>query len=238
MHEEPSKQEAEVDTVEKSQEGVEEVAKKDDEPAATKEDDRVERQADPKSNDATSGEGGCVRCVRKTEKSRKKQSFKDSKDCEVASKSPPGCSEFCKGIKDDSDSRIYKFTVCTSAKQNRLAYRMKRSKKRIQEISHQMKIRTKKSMKKLKNLCKSISVKRAIGFRCNLRKCNSTLVECSKTCSKPDMLFSAAEKEKAKKCHDEKHHAQTETVTNQSAAIETNHTDKSIVTVEEKETNT
>ncbi|XP_033328642.2 uncharacterized protein LOC117221646 [Megalopta genalis] len=235
MHEEPSKRETEVETVEESRQGAEQAAKKGDEVAATKQDDEFNGQADLRSNGATSGEGGCVR---KTENSRKKQSFKDSKDCEAASKSPPGCSKFCKGIKDDSDSQIYKFTVCTSAKQNRLAYRMKRSKRRIEEISYQVKIRTKKSVKMLKNLCKSISAKRAIGFRCNLRKCNSTLMECGKTCSKPDMLFSAAGKEKAENCHGEKHHAETETVANQSAAIETNRTDKSIVTVEEKETNT
>lgn len=50
-------------------------------------------------------------------------------------------------------------------------------------------------MKKITEMCRKITVKKAIGFKCDLRECPSTLMECSVTsCTKPEMIFTECQK--------------------------------------------
>lgn len=50
-------------------------------------------------------------------------------------------------------------------------------------------------MKKITEMCRKITVRKAIGFKCDLRECPSTLMECSVTsCTKPEMLFTECQK--------------------------------------------
>ena len=50
-------------------------------------------------------------------------------------------------------------------------------------------------MKKITEMCRKITVKKAIGFKCDLKECPSTLMECSVTsCTKPEMLFTECQK--------------------------------------------
>nr|XP_012144725.1 PREDICTED: uncharacterized protein LOC105662976 [Megachile rotundata] len=117
------------------------------------------------------------------------------KSCTKKVKSPTrsGCSRYCTGIKQDVDESFE--TVCTSRKRNKLGYRMKRSKKKLQEISDHVKKRTKLSMKRIKKMYENLNVRRAAGFTCDLKKCESTLFDCSTNeCAKPNMLFNTVHK--------------------------------------------
>ncbi|CAK9800156.1 hypothetical protein ANTPLA_LOCUS2257 [Anthophora plagiata] len=110
-----------------------------------------------------------------------------------------GCSKNCTGINRDLDSSIFKLTMCSSSKKSKLASRLKRSKKKLQQLSDHVKTRTKKSMKQLKKFYQNIGAKRPLGFECDLRKCPSTVMNCSEnSCVKPNMLFSKFHKLKEK----------------------------------------
>lgn len=42
----------------------------------------------------------------------------------------------------------------------------------------------------MKSLCESLKKRRVLGFKCDLKKCDSTLTECSmRPCKKKSMLF-------------------------------------------------
>lgn len=49
---------------------------------------------------------------------------------------------------------------------------------------------SRRTLKKMKSLYKDYRPKRVIGFKCDLKKCDSTLMECSATaCKKESMIF-------------------------------------------------
>ncbi|CAL7946185.1 unnamed protein product [Xylocopa violacea] len=119
-----------------------------------------------------------------------------------------GCSKHCTGYNREQDDSSFKLTVCTSKKKNKLAYRIKRSKRKLQQFSNQIKKRTKKGVKKIKRIYENIGAKRAMGFDCDLRKCPSTLLECSQSpCAKPNMIFSKFHKLKGKIMKDKEEEA-------------------------------
>ncbi|XP_026674632.1 uncharacterized protein LOC113465126 [Ceratina calcarata] len=105
-----------------------------------------------------------------------------------------GCSKHCTGYNRDLDSSSFKLTVCTSRK-NKWSNRLKRSKKRLQQFSNQIKKRTKKSIRKIKKIYRNIGATRVMGYHCDLRKCPSTILHCTtSSCVKPNMLFSKFQK--------------------------------------------
>ncbi|KOC68360.1 hypothetical protein WH47_03518 [Habropoda laboriosa] len=138
-----------------------------------------------------------------TESLYKVRCDKNSGDFTMRFKSSPfprrGCSKNCTGINRDLDNSSFTLTMCTSSKRDKLANRIKRSKKKLQQLSDQVKTRTKKSMKQVKKMYQNMGAKRAVGYECDLQKCPSTLMDCSETpCVKPNMLFSKFHKLKEK----------------------------------------
>jgi len=47
-------------------------------------------------------------------------------------------------------------------------------------------------MTTIKTFCKDLKPRRVKGYRCDLRKCQGTLAECSVSCKKKSMIFNEA----------------------------------------------
>ncbi|KAG7201608.1 hypothetical protein KM043_004349 [Ampulex compressa] len=72
----------------------------------------------------------------------------------------------------------------------RLKARMKEISRRAQDALPRLEKKARRAQKRMGELCGNLRARRAFGFNCDLKKCESTLMECSASgCKKPAMIF-------------------------------------------------